>query len=175
MSTNAGKLAGIRVLRAGSPRAIGRGPRELIGGPIAAALTGCLALVALTLVGPTPEAEAASKSVGCFKQAFPAPGEKPAFRKKPSKCVYIDKGALSLPVPPTSAVQTTKDVRWRSWGGRTAKGRGMGFSGTRDFPIQIRITLSRPVKRCGRKVYSKAKFFFPQTKVEKGPFKLRTC
>ncbi len=88
---------------------------------------------ALTLVGPTSEAEAASNSVGCFKQAFPAPGEKPAFRKKPSKCVYIDKGALSLPVPPTSAVQTTKDVRWRSGGGRTAKGRGMGFSGTREF------------------------------------------
>lgn len=51
----------------------------------------------------------------------------------------------------------------------------MGFFGTREFPIQIRITLSRPVKRCGRKVYSKAKFFFPQTKVEKGPLELRTC
>jgi hypothetical protein len=138
-------------------------------------LTGCLLLLAMLLAGPLPEAEAGSKRVGCFKTSFPSPRDKPAFRKKPRKCVYIDKSALSVPVPPAFAVQTTQNMRWTSWGGRVAKGRGKGFSGNQNFPQQIRVTLSRPTKRCGRKVYSRAKFVFPQNGFRKGPLKLPTC
>lgn len=146
----------------------------IITKPITAGLLGCL-LAAILLVGLAPAADARSKRVGCFKQTFPAPGEKPKFRKKPSKCIFIDKDGLNSPVPPSRSVQVTENVRWSNWGGRRAKGRGQGYVGSNQFPVQIRITLSKPKKRCGRKVYSKAEFRFPQSGAETGPFNLRTC
>jgi hypothetical protein len=138
-------------------------------------LVGAAVLPAILLGPPASEAGAASPRVACFKNALPAPGEGPAFRKRPRKCIYIDKRGLSVLVPPASTTRTTQGVRWTKWGGRRALGRGKAFVADRTQPVPVRITLSRPVKRCGNKVYSRAKFRFTFLGTSLGPFRLLTC
>ena len=150
----------------------------MIGARVRVGVVGLLgaAVLAAILVGP-PASEAGAKSqrVACFKSAFPAPGEDPALRKRPSKCIYIDKRGLSNTVPPASTTRTTQGVRWTKWGGKQALGRGKGFVGDRMQPVPVRITLSRPVKRCGKRVYSRAKFRYTFQGTTVGPFRLVTC
>lgn len=138
-------------------------------------LLGAAVLAAILVGPPASEAGAKSQRVACFKSAFPAPGEDPALRKKPKKCIYIDERGLTVPVPPTSTTQSTQGVKWRKWGGRKAVGRGKGFVAERTQPVAVRITLSRPVRRCGRRVYSRAKFRFEYLGTSSDTFRLVTC
>lgn len=147
----------------------------MIGRPMALGLSGCLVLLAMLLAWPATEADAASSRVACFDTTFPNPGQAPAFEKKPRRCVFISVGALSLPVPPAFAVQSTRRVRWIKWSGKRAEGRGKAFSAVRKKPVDVRITLTRPVKRCGHRAYSMARFRFPQLGTRGEPLRLVTC
>lgn len=138
-------------------------------------LLGAVLLAAVLLAPSASKAGAGSPRVACFKNAFPAPGEDPAFRKKPKKCIYIDKRGLSNTVPPAHTTRTTQGVRWTKWGGKQALGRGKGNVADRTQPVPVRITLSRPVKRCGKRVYSRAKFRYTFQGTTVGPFRLVTC
>jgi hypothetical protein len=150
----------------------------VIGARVTVGVVGLLGIAVMAMilvVPPASEAGAKSKRVACFKSAFPAPGEGPALRKKPKKCIYIDKRGLSNQVPPAHTTRTTQGVRWTKWGGRLARGRGKAFVADRTQPVPVRITLSRPVKRCGKRVYSRAKFRFTFQGTTLGPFRLVTC
>jgi len=132
-------------------------------------------MLGVILLPSASQAGGGSKRVACFGGSFPGPDEDPAFRKKPGKCVYIDERGLTVPVPPTSTTQSTQGVRWRKWGGRKAVGRGKGFVAERTQPVAVRITLTRPVRRCGRRVYSRAKFRFDYLGTSSDAFRLVTC
>jgi hypothetical protein len=125
-----------------------------------------------------PAASPAGKAtprLACFKRTTPAPVEKPAFRKRPSNCIYIDKRGLANLIPPATTVRKTRGVRWTKWGGRKALGRGKGFVADRNQPVTVWITLSRPVRRCGKRVYSRAKLRYEYTGNTIGPYCLVTC
>ncbi len=137
-------------------------------------LAGLLVLGAALLPAASPAGKA-KLSVACFESTTPAPGEKPEFRKRPSNCIYIDKRGLANLIPPATTVRTTRGVRWTKWGGRKALGRGKAFVADRNQPVAARITLSRPVRRCGKRVYSRAKLRYEFSGNTIGPYRLVTC
>lgn len=109
--------------------------------------------------------------VACYKDFFPGPGDEPVFRKRPRKCIFINRGASDL----ASTVDTEK-VKWKKWGRKRAKGKGKTFVAMMapDNYFTVRIKLSKPVKRCDRRVFSKAKFRIPKLN-SKGSIRLDTC
>ena len=118
-------------------------------------------------------ADAASKSVACFETTVPQ-GKKAKFRKRPGRCVFIAAGAVDSPIPPSFAVQQIIKIDWRSWGGRRAKGRGKGYTSVRRQPVPVTVTLSKPRKKCGHRVYSRVKFKY-QYGIPAEPLNLPTC
>ncbi len=140
-------------------------------------LSGILVLVAaLAFSGAEADAgKSANRQVACFKTTIPAPDEKPSFKKKPRSCVFIAEGALANPVPPAFAIQRTKGLRWTRWGGRKAEARGKAITPIRRKPIRVHITLSRPKRACGHRVFSKVTFRFQFNWYKKDPLYLVTC
>lgn len=149
-------------------------PRRWAGRLLVAGIV-ATTLLAASLAAPPAGSAKAKRSVACFKSPFPEPGTKPSFREKPKNCVYIDKGALDVPVPPTRAVQATRRVGWTQWGGRRASGRGRAYSLGAGRFLPARVVLSRPVKKCGHKTYTRVTINFSQYNFSVGPFTLSTC
>ena len=154
-----------------------RAAEQPAGRLLSASVVATVLLAALLAWSPAgaDAGKRAKRSVACFKTTAPGPGVKPAFEKKPKNCVYIAKGALDLVIPPVTAVQSTRGIRWKRWGGRRATGRGGAYVAGRAQPLPVQVTLSKPVKRCGHKVYTRAKFNFKQYGFSTGPFNLSTC
>ncbi len=142
----------------------------------ALAVTLAAGLVALLIAAP-PAADAGKRKkdrvVACFKTNVPA-GEKPKFRARPRRCVFIAAGAVGFPIPPSFAVQQIIKIRWKQWGKRRAKGRGKGYTSARKQPVPVTITLTKPRKKCGHQAFAKAKFNY-QYGIPAEPLNLSTC
>lgn len=65
-----------------------------------------------------------------------------------------------------------KHARWKRWNGRTAKGHGVGvqgFVGLRHTRAPVQISLSRPRKACGVRVFTRAVFYWKNRKPRSVP------
>lgn len=139
---------------------------------------GALAALLAALLAVTPPAADAGKRkkdrvVACFKSNVPA-GEKPKFRERPRRCVFIAAGAVGFPIPPSFAVQQIIKIRWKQWGKSRAKGRGKGYTSARKQPVPVTITLTKPREKCGHRAFAKAKFNY-QYGIPAEPLNLSTC
>jgi hypothetical protein len=130
------------------------------------------ALLALVVAWPS-EADAAKRTVACFKSTVPQ-GQKPKFRDRPNRCVFIAAGAVGFPIPPSFAVQQIVKIKWNTWAKRRAKGRGKGYTSVRSQPVPVTVTLSKPRRKCGHRAYTKAKFKY-QYGIPAEPLVLPTC
>ena len=99
-------------------------------------------------VGAVPSAHAAAKGDPKPVVACAARGAL-HFRVAPRQCLILKRGC-----PGTSACYIAAErMRW-NWGQRVAKGRGKrGFNMAGLFRVKIRLT--KPIMRCGRRVFSK--------------------
>jgi len=91
------------------------------------------------------------------------------YKETPRHCIFHRRHA---PKAEAFFVRTKRD-HWRVWGDQRARGRGrsqpsMGSS----TPVKIR--LSDPIKRCGHRTFSKARFRFPKVG-SSATMKLDTC
>ena len=99
---------------------------------------------------------------------------KPKFRKRPKRCVFIAAGAVGFPIPPSFAVQQIIKIHWKQWGKRRAKGRGKGYTSARRKPVPVKITLTKPRKKCGHSAFTRVKFKY-QYGISAEPLNLSTC
>lgn len=81
----------------------------------------------------------------------------PSFKKKPGKCVFMknreEAGAYSVYVDSMDS--------WKNWG--APKTRVVGISRANGgFSTKAKVRLSKIQDRCGRRVYTKATFTFPE-------------
>jgi hypothetical protein len=129
------------------------------------------------LVAAPPAADAGKgkkdRVVACFKSPVPG-GEKPKYRERPRRCVFIAAGAVGFPIPPSFAVQQIIKINWKKWGKRRAKGRGKGYTSARPQPVPVTVTLSKPRKKCGHRAFARAKFKY-QYGISAQPLNLSTC
>ena len=117
------------------------------------------------------DATAASKTrVACWNKKYPfEPNAEPVFRKRPNRCVFVKRGEFA-----NAFTVEAKSIGWKRWRSGQARGKGKDFIGMGvGFEI-VRIRLSKPVSRCGRRVFSKAHFRFPAFD-SGGGFRLDTC
>ena len=132
-------------------------------------------LAALLVASPPADAGKRKKArvVACFKSPVPG-GEKPKFRKRPKRCVFIAAGAVGFPIPPSFAVQQIIKIHWKQWGKRRAKGRGKGYTSARRKPVPVKITLTKPRKKCGHRAFTRVKFKY-QYGIPADPLNLSAC
>ena len=67
-----------------------------------------------------------------------------------------------------------KSIHWKRWRSGQAQGTGKEFIGMGVGFETVHVKLSKPVTRCGRRVFSKARFRFPGLD-SGGGFRLDTC
>ena len=92
------------------------------------------------------------------------------YRKKPGHCTYHRHGE---PMAEAFFVRTVHD-HWHRWRRGRALGRGRDRAPIGHSTQRVRIRLSHPVHRCGHRVFSRARFYFP--KVGRGStMRLDTC
>jgi hypothetical protein len=111
-----------------------------------------LAVAAVALVAP---AEAVAKQDGVFCRAQDW-SDGLRYKVKPRNCT-LSSGEYGYQQAPI------RDIRWRSWGGRSAYGRGT-LLGNMGFRAPVRFKLYRPVHfEFGFYVYTKARgtTYFP--------------
>jgi hypothetical protein len=134
------------------------------------------ALAAMLVAGP-PAADAGKRKkdrvVACFKSSAPQ-GERPKFKQRPRRCVFIAAGAVGFPIPPSFAVQQIIKINWKQWGKRRAKGRGKGYTSVRPQPVPVTVTLTKPRKKCGHRAFTRVKFKY-QYGIPAQPLNLSTC
>ena len=81
---------------------------------------------------------------------------KPVYRVAPRRCTFHERGK---PQAEAFYVRTKRD-RWDVWHRTHARGKGKNI-GSMGAKSRVRIRLKDPVKRCGHRVFSKARFNFP--------------
>jgi hypothetical protein len=81
---------------------------------------------------------------------------KRVYRVTPRRCTFHERGK---PQAEAFFVRTRRD-RWDVWHRTHARGKGKNI-GTMGAKSRVRIRLKDPVKRCGHRVFSKARFNFP--------------
>lgn len=155
---------------------LGRGTTPRVAAT-ALAVGAIVAALAALLVAAPPAADAGKRKkdrvVACFKSNVPA-GERPKFRERPRRCVFIAAGAVDFPIPPSFAVQQIIKIHWKQWGKRRAKGRGKGYTASRPQPVPVTVTLTKPRKKCGHRAFARAKFNY-QYGIRAQPLNLSTC
>jgi hypothetical protein len=77
-----------------------------------------------------------------------------SFRIRPRRCDFVKRGEFA-----NAYTVDTRGMKWRRWGKR-AKGHGQTFVNM-DGYRRVNVTLRRPVRRCGRRVYSRGVFRIP--------------
>jgi hypothetical protein len=116
----------------------------------------CPALVALIVI---VSAALAAPPAGATRVVCRGddPNYTPHYRKEPRKCTFHKRGE---PLANAWFVHT-HDNHWHQWGQRRARGRGKAVASmTGDTPVRIR--LFRPRFRCGRRVFTRARFYYPE-------------
>jgi hypothetical protein len=91
------------------------------------------------------------------------------YRERPKSCVFHRRHA---PLAEAFFVRTRHD-RWQAWQPNRAKGKGKEIP-SMGGPTPVKIRLSKPVNKCGHRVFSKAHFVFPKIG-SSGALKLDTC
>jgi len=81
---------------------------------------------------------------------------KPVYRVTPRQCTFHERGK---PQAEAFYVRTKRD-RWDVWRRTHARGKGKNIA-SMGAKSRVRIRLKDPVKRCGHRVFSKARFNFP--------------
>lgn len=115
-------------------------------------LVGAAAVVALAWAGAL-EAQAAPREpkVICITE-FGDPGFG-KYRDKPRECIFGERGEPAFGYTTTS----TSKMRWKRWGNRRTVGHGrVGISTV--GAERVRVILSKKRERCGRQVYTHARF-----------------
>jgi hypothetical protein len=81
---------------------------------------------------------------------------KSVYRVTPRRCTFHERGK---PQAEAFYVRTKRD-RWDVWHRTHARGKGKNIA-SMGAKSRVRIRLKDPVKRCGHRVFSKARFNFP--------------
>ena len=85
------------------------------------------------------------------------PSYTPHYRKRPDKCTFHKRHE---PLANAWFVHT-KDNHWRKWGRRRARGRGTTVASmTGETPVRIKLYRAR--FRCGHRVFTRARFYYPE-------------
>ena len=100
--------------------------------------------------------------------------EDPGSRRSRAAASSSPRAPSQIPFP-AFAIQRTKGLRWTRWGGRKAEARGKAITPIRRKPIRVHITLSRPKRACGSRVFSKVTFRFQFNWYKKDPLYLVAC
>ena len=81
---------------------------------------------------------------------------KRVYRVTPRRCTFHERGK---PQAEAFFVRTKRD-KWDVWHRSHARGKGKNIA-SMGAKSRVRIRLKNPVNRCGHRVFSKARFFFP--------------
>ena len=100
----------------------------------------------------------------CITSYKPPEGE---YAYKPGKCVFHKRN--EFPVAGYNT-ETTGSLNWRSWGNRKARGVGKLFISTVG-PVDLRIKLTKPRRRCDKTVFTKAHFDYEGESFDGEPIK----
>jgi hypothetical protein len=95
--------------------------------------------------------------VVCFNGPSP-PGQfsAPVFRTKPRKCRFVNR---RVPFPPTYfGYVEMRRIHWSGWSHLHARGKGSHPEQMSPHPVPLKVSLYRPLDRCGRRVFSEARF-----------------
>jgi hypothetical protein len=135
-----------------------------------AVLTG-LAMALLVLpVALSAGSEGSAKSAGRTKVVCLSDKNfNPDYKFRPKHCIFHKRHS-----PNAEAVFVrTKHDRWRVWNRHRARGKGKAIA-SMIGSTPVRIELSKPVQRCGHRVFSHAHFRFPRLN-HGGGMNLDTC
>lgn len=81
----------------------------------------------------------------------------PSFKKKPTKCVFMKNGESAG----AYSVYVEDMKSWKHWGAPKTKVEGTARANM-GFATPVKVRLSKIQDRCGRRVYTKARFEFPK-------------
>lgn len=90
------------------------------------------------------------------------------FKTKPKHCIFLKRGGNA-----GVYAAPTKSMKWEHWGHPHARGRGKGLLNMLGA-TPVKVVLSKPVVKCGHRVYSKVKIRYPEEDLG-GDMKLDTC
>lgn len=126
----------------------------------------CVAALALA----APAGSAADKGHGTNVVCVDSGTLHREYRREPRRCVFHEHGQ---PMAEAFFVRA-KRIHWHVWRHGHARGKGREVPPLGDRKTPVRIRLSRPVRRCGHRAFTRARFYFP--KVGRGStMKLDTC
>jgi hypothetical protein len=97
------------------------------------------------------------------------PSVEPQYRSKPRHCIFHKRNS---PEAEAWFVRTRRN-HWKFWRSGLAKAKGTAVVGMVGA-TPVRIKLSHPVEQCGHRVFSKARFRFPEFGTGSG-MRLETC
>lgn len=130
-----------------------------VGSVLAASMFGASALA-----GGGKERARAKTVVACANSSL----THVRFKTKPKHCIFVKRGERA-----GVYAAPTKSLKWKHWKHPHARGRGNGFLNMLG-KTPVKVILSKPVIRCGHRVYSKVKIRYPKEGLG-GDFKLDTC
>lgn len=90
------------------------------------------------------------------------------FDRAPRTCIFLERGGTMQ----FQAADGYK-LKWKRWGRPHAQARGIGYVNMLG-KTPIRAKLSKPVRKCGHRVYSKVRVRYPKLGTG-GVLKLETC
>lgn len=105
------------------------------------------------------------EQVACYDYAEGGP----SFIKTPGKCVFMKNGEFAS----AFSVYVTDMKSWKHWGAPKATVEGTARA-NQGFATKVKVRLSKVRNRCGRRVYTKAEFTFPETD-SKSDLRLYPC
>lgn len=79
------------------------------------------------------------------------------YKVRPKHCIFHKRHAPNA----EAFFVRTKHDHWSIWKRHRARGRGKAIAGMTG-PTPVKIRLSKPVTRCGHRVFSRAHFRFPK-------------
>jgi hypothetical protein len=90
------------------------------------------------------------------------------FKTKPKHCIFVKRGqSAGVYAAPT------KSMKWKHWTHPHTRGKGKGLLNMLG-KTPVKVVLSKPVTKCGHRVYSKVKIRYPEQDLG-GDYKLDTC
>lgn len=89
------------------------------------------------------------------------------FKAHPDNCNFAKRGET---YPSTT---DGRSLDWRNWGGTRAYAEGRTVVNSVGF-TELKVRLSRPVRKCGHRVYSKIRVSYPEFG-SGGSYKLDVC
>lgn len=100
-----------------------------------------------------------STAVLCWNKDYPPPvgNSGPTIRREPKSCSLFKKGESA-----NAYAVHSLGLSWKNWGASRTTGTGFVIVPMQGDKTPIKLTLSKPVTDCGRTVYSKASFQYPE-------------